>query len=238
MLKGYWATSGDTSTGYAILEDGSVYKAFEKTTTVGKTTQKQNLYYGSAVATADRLGKFAKKGNLVFSFNEEDRTLSVAEDASSSAKSKTLVLSRVSVRTIEKATLLTARSTITLAANVKMTAKVGDTVKFTVTLPAVDEDAEITWFLNGVKTVRTGNEFEVPVPTAMGGTTFKVQAFAKGALSELQIASDEMSIAVDAVSPVDALRNNLQKTDTKIDSKTNGADLKTGTETTKTTTKK
>ncbi len=234
LLKGYWASSGDTSTGYAILEDGSVYKAFEKTTTVGKTTQKKNLYYGSAVATADRLGKFAKKGNLVFTFNEEDKTLSVAEDASSSAKGKTLVLSRVSTRIIDKATLLTARSTITLAANVKTTARVGDTVKFTVTLPAVDEDAEITWFLNGVKTGRTGNEFEVPVPTAMGGTTFKVQAFANGALSGVQIASAEMSIAVDAVSPADALRNNLQKTDTK----TNGADLKTGTETTKTTTKK
>ncbi|MCQ2612786.1 MAG: hypothetical protein MJ183_04195, partial [Treponemataceae bacterium] len=241
LLRGYWAVSGDTSTGYAILEDGSVYKAFEKTTEVGKTAQKKNLYYGSVVATADKLGKFAKKGNLTFTYNENDKTLTVAEDAGSSAKNRPVVLTRVSTRLVNSADLLTTRSTVTVATDAKKSVEEGEKVKFTATVPEVDEDVEISWFLNGTRTARTGKEFEVPVITGMAGTTFKVQAFAKGVMSGVQISSSEVSIAVDAVPPAAALRNNTLNFDSKIDTKTEStttvADTKTSTTTTKTDTK-
>lgn len=208
-MVGFWAQSSSDTAGYVIMSNGMVYKAFAKKTE-GKKTNIDVFYYGTNIATVNRLGKFTST-EYNFSFDLASTTLKIeSADITKYEKSNSAAYKLITTATPVEATLLTKNTRVSLVCDTtKVLIPDAPAAKFTATIPTVDEDVVISWYVDGVVTGYTGTEYVFRALPTHAGKTIKVKAEAKGVRSGVVISSDEMSLTA-----------SLSKASTKTDGNT------------------
>lgn len=209
-MVGFWAQSASDTSGYVIMSNGMVYKAFAKKKTEGKKTSSDVFYYGTNIATVNRLGKFTST-EYNFSFDLASTTLKIeSADIQKYGKSNSAAYKLITTATPVEAKLLTKNTRVSLVCDTtKVIIPDAPAAKFTATIPAVDEDVVISWYVDGVVTGYTGTEYVFRALPTHAGKTIKVKAEAKGVRSGVVISSDEMSLTA-----------SLSKASTKTDGNT------------------
>lgn len=208
-LLGYWCMPNDNTTGFAFTADGSVYNAFTKYAAANVKSLPDPVYFGSKIATVDRSGKITGNGDYEFNYDPTSQTLKITKFKNVKSNGVT-VLKHISTKAPVYAKLLSNSTRVTVITDSNRVTFPGS-AKMTVSVPELDEEVVISWYVNGTATGKTGTAYTLIPILEQAGTVIKVKAEAKGVRSEKVVSSDEISILVQK--SVSAIANPAAKAD-------------------------